>query len=99
MLRQLEKMQMEMFVDRCFQMRTVTSIMTGWRVEQQVIKDLVCAHLREMGIQYISPFENQLILGVICHTLKNSQDIVSMVNKADVEEKRRQQNRHSSSGL
>ncbi len=95
MFRQLEPMQIELFVDRCFARRNIHQIVARWRVDMAALKDIVVTHLKEMGIHFVKPFQNQLVFDVVLHTLQNSREIVALVKKAEADEKKRMASRHS----
>jgi hypothetical protein len=90
-----EDVPIQLFVNQRYMMPAVQKIVDGWRVEAHHVIDKLVEHFREMGIYRVSSVHEALIMKNLMHQLRNSPEILSLVQKARMEEQKRQRNRHA----
>ena len=95
MIRQVEGIAVEIFIEKCFQDRRIITIVHGWRIEPEKLVEKAVTHFREMGILMIYPFQGPIIMEALEQYLSKSNEIVKIVKQAEFEEQRRQQSRHA----
>ncbi len=73
----------------------IQKLVDGWRVEPQLVVDRAIEYFKDMGIYTVPYQQDALIMGNLIRYLKTSADLQRMVQRARVEELKRQRNRHS----
>jgi hypothetical protein len=83
------------FVESHYSSKKIQKVVASWRVEPTVIVNKLIDHFREMGIYYVAPGHELLILNNILYQLRYSADIQLLVHRARNDEMKRQRNRHA----
>ncbi len=90
-----EEIPIQNFVSSKFSTPSVQKIIESWRVEPQLVIDKVVEYFREMGIYKVGFNQDRMLMNNMLTLLKNSPEIMRMVNKARNDELKRQRNRHA----
>ncbi len=91
----LEDTPIQFFIAQRFSTPAVQRLIEGWRVEPADIVEKLVEHFREMGIFKVTAGHEALITKTILFQLKNSPEISKLVQRAKMDEMKRQRNRHS----
>lgn len=84
-----------LFIERNYSSRRVQKLVETWRVEPSIVITKLIDHFREMGIFFVSPRHEPLMLQNMLFQLRNSAEIQQLVHKAKSEEMKRQRSRHA----
>ena len=83
------------YISTCFSNPRVQSIITNWRVDTQLIQDIIVKHLREAGITIVKGEQRNSVLETTIYILKNSKEINQLVKNAESEENAKRYSRHA----
>lgn len=83
------------YIARCFSNPRVQDIIMDWRVDTQLIQDIIVKHLREAGITMVKGGQQNSILDTTIYILKNSKEINKLVKNAESEENAKRYSRHA----
>jgi hypothetical protein len=90
----IEPLPIENYVQQQFGHQSVIKIIQNWRVEPEVLVNIIINHFRDMGIYYVGPKQEKLMQKSLIHGLKNSPEIIKMLKRAEQSELSRRRNRH-----
>ncbi len=91
----LQLIPIETFAGQVLSSERAARIMTGWRIDGNAVYKILLRHVREMGIFTVPHSHREIVTEAILSHIKNSPEILALVKKAEAEEKKKQQNRHS----
>lgn len=83
------------YVEQKYLSGPVQKHVDGWRLEPKVVIDRLVDHFRDMGIYRVTRQNESIVSAGILHLLKNSPEILRLVQRAYAEEQRRAKTRHT----
>ena len=85
----------EEFLASKYSHRRIQVIVENWRVESEIIIDILIEQFRDMGIFFVRSNQERLILDNMIYQIKNLPEITNLVRRAEQEETTRKKSRHA----
>lgn len=90
-----ESLPIALFIESQYANKKIQKVVESWRIEPAVIITKLIEHFREMGIFHVLAGHESLMLQNILFQLRHSADIQGLVQKAKIDELKRQRSRHA----
>jgi len=82
-MQNVEAIPVEIFVVQELAKKSATQIIENWPLKSEAIVNVVVKHFHDLGIYRIEPFaHSEVMRGELLHFLRNSPQILEMIDKA-----------------
>ena len=90
-----EDLPIDVYISSSFTDKDVSAITDGWRVENEVLINIISGYFKDLGIYRARPIGESYLKKQILFLLNNAPEIVELVKRAEANELLRHQSKHA----